>query len=229
MKRKYQIALSAGIVAVALGVTARGGWAASPTVAEGAKSGGAESVEVDQAMMANVRIEPARAQALHGLLTATGKVQFNEDRTARVLAPLPGQVVDLQLRVGDKVQKDQVLFSIKSREVAALVTDYHENQRDLDLAAKTHAMTKDLFEHQAASRIALQQAEGDLAKAQSHVARAEEALRVLGLDPAEVEKSGGLRSLVPVKLPSLGSLSSVRSRPASSCRPTARLCSRWPI
>ena len=171
---------------------------------------------------------PCACTALHGLLTATGKVQFNEDRTARVLAPMPGQVVDLQLRVGDKVQKDQVLFSIKSREVAALVTDYHENQRDLDLAAKTHAMTKDLFEHQAASRIALQQAEGDLAKAQSHVARAEEALRVLGLDPEEVEKSGGLRSLVPVRTP-IGSLLSVRSRPANSSRRTARPCSPWPI
>jgi cobalt-zinc-cadmium efflux system membrane fusion protein len=110
------------------------------------------------------------------------------------------------LRVGDPVQKDQVLFSIKSREVAALITDYRESQRDQDLAEKTHAMTKDLFEHQAASRLSLQQAEGDLAKAKTHVARAEESLRVLGLDVTEIQRTGGLQALVPVAAPMSGAV-----------------------
>ncbi len=104
------------------------------------------------------------------------------------------------------VKKDQVLFSIKSREIASLVTDYIESQHDQDLAQKTFNMNKDLFEHQAASRISYQQAESDLAKANSHVARAEEALRVLGLDPKEAEKDGGLRSLVPVHSPASGTI-----------------------
>lgn len=165
-----------------------------------------EAVEVDPNMMVNIHIEPVREQSLHRQLTATGKVQFNEDRMAHVLAPLPGQVVDLQVRVGDTVRKDQLLFSIKSREVAVLVTEYLESQRDLDLAEKTHTMTKDLFEHEAASRIAFQQAASDLAKAQSHVARAEEALHVLGLDPKEIDKTGGLRSLIPVLAPQSGNV-----------------------
>jgi cobalt-zinc-cadmium efflux system membrane fusion protein len=133
-------------------------------------------------------------------------VQFNEDRTARILAPLPGQALDLQVRVGDPIEKDQLLFSIKSREVASLVTDYLESQRDVDLAQKTYNMNKDLFEHQAASRISLQQAESDLAKANTHVARGEEALRVLGIDPKEAVKDGGLRSLVPVRSTMAGTL-----------------------
>src|SRR5258708_2807414 len=78
-----------------------------------------ESVELEKAMLANVKIERDREQALPRLLTATGKVQFNEDQTARVLAPLPGQVLDLRARVGDTVAKDEVLFQIKSRDVAA--------------------------------------------------------------------------------------------------------------
>src|SRR6185312_4955307 len=90
--------------------------------------------------------------------------------------------------------------------VAALVTDYLESERDRDLAMKTHAMTKDLFEHQAASRISFQQAESDLAKASAHVARAEEALRVLGLDAKDVQRTGGLKALVPVLSPLTGSV-----------------------
>ena len=165
-----------------------------------------EFVELDKAMLANVKIERVREQALPRLLTATGKVQFNEDQTARVLAPLPGQVLDLRARVGDTVAKDAVLFQIKSREVAALAADYLQSQRDRDLAEKTHAMTKDLFEHQAASRIAFQQAEGDLARANAQVVRAEEALRVYGLDPAQAMEAGGARSLVPVRSPLAGSV-----------------------
>jgi cobalt-zinc-cadmium efflux system membrane fusion protein len=160
---------------------------------------GAETVEVDPAMLANIQTELVRQQALPRVLTATGKVQFNEDQTARVLAPLPGQVMDLRVRVGDAVAKDQALFSIKSRDIAALVADYLQGQRDQDLAEKTYAMTKDLFEHQAASRISFQQAESDVAKAKAQVTRAEEALRIYGLDPKEAAQAGGAGALVPVR------------------------------
>jgi cobalt-zinc-cadmium efflux system membrane fusion protein len=161
----------------------------------------AEAVELDPEQVANVRTETVHEQVLHRLLTATGKVQWNEDRTTRILAPIPGQVMDLHVRVGDPIRKDQVLFFIRSREVAAMVTDYFESQRDFDLVTKTHHMTKDLFEHQAASKVALQQAEGDLAKAAARLGRAEEALRVLGLNPQEIDRSGELRSLIPVVAP----------------------------
>jgi cobalt-zinc-cadmium efflux system membrane fusion protein len=171
-----------------------------------AKADAPDTIELDEAMMRNIAVEQVRQQISHRMLTATGKIQVNEDRTARVLAPLAGQVMGLQLRVGDPVEKDHVLFSIKSREVAALITDYRESQRDQDLAEKTHAMTKDLFEHQAASRISLQQAEGDLAKAKSHVARAEEGLRVLGLDLNEIQRTGGLQAMVPVIAPLSGAV-----------------------
>ena len=163
-------------------------------------------VDLDPAMLANIHVEAVRADAARSSLSGTGKVQFNDDRTVRILAPLPGQVVDFQARVGDPIEKDQVLFSIKSREVASLVSDYLQSQRDLDLAQKTYNMNKDLFEHQAASRISFQQAENDLAKANTQVARSEEALRVLGIDPKEAVKDGGLRSLIPVRSPMGGTL-----------------------
>jgi cobalt-zinc-cadmium efflux system membrane fusion protein len=215
MNLETRVALFTGLIAMMLGIvgcqskTSEASSVSAPSASSAGPAGisaKADTVEVDPNMMANIRIEQVREQTLHRQLTATGKVQFNEDHMARVLAPLPGQVVDLQVRVGDTVRKDQVLFSIKSREVAVLVTEYLESQRDLDLAEKTHTMTKDLFEHQAASRIAFQQAASDLEKAQSHVARAEEALHVLGLDPKEIDKTGGLRSLIPVLAPQSGNV-----------------------
>src|SRR3989442_1229731 len=102
---------------------------------------------------------------------------------ARILPPVQGQVQNLAVNIGSSVRKGQVLFELSSREAASAMAEHLAAQRDRDLSEKTLTMTKDLFEHQAASRIALQQAENDLAKAQAKVLQSEETLRVLGLDP----------------------------------------------
>ena len=205
---KLTLILSAGIMALAITGCQKSPVsevsAAAPDV--NAKKEISNEVELDPSMLANIHVEGVRADADRSRLSGTGKVQFNDDRTVRILAPLPGQVVDFQAHVGDPIEKDQLLFSIKSREVASLVSDYLQSQRDMDLAQKTYNMNKDLFEHQAASRISFQQAENDLAKANTQVARGEEALRVLGIDPKEAVKDGGLRSLIPVRSPMGGTL-----------------------
>ena len=177
-----------------------------PAAAQAPSKAAGDTVALDPAMVANIKLESVREVALPRLLTATGKIQFNEDQTARVLAPLAGQAMDLSVRVGDLVAKDQVLFSIKSRDVAGLVTDLLHSEREQELAEKTYAMTKDLYEHQAAARIALQQAEADLAKSKAQTARAEEALRVYGLDPKQVLATSGVRALIPVRSPLAGSV-----------------------
>jgi len=156
---------------------------------------------LDDKMLANIRTEEVRSQDLPMLLTTTGKVQFNEDRIARVLAPASGQVLSLNVKVGDPVKKGETLFYINSREAAAAITEHLESHKDLQLAEKTHAMTLDLFQHQAASVMALRQAESDLAKARAHVARTEESLRVLGLDVDRSERSERLDSRIPVRSP----------------------------
>jgi cobalt-zinc-cadmium efflux system membrane fusion protein len=179
---RFTLILSVGLIALAITGCQKSAVGEASAAAPDAASAASKKeipndVELDPAMLANIHVEAVRSESGRTNLSGTGKVQFNEDRTARILAPLPGQVVDFQVRVGDPIEKDQLLFSIKSREVAALVSDYLQSQRDLDLAQKTYNMNKDLFEHQAASRISFQQAENDLAKANTQVARGEEALR----------------------------------------------------
>ena len=104
--------------------------AAPDTAGSAAKKDLPNSVELDPAMLANIHIEAVRAKSGRNNLSGTGKVQFNDDRTVRILAPLPGQVIDFHAGVGDPIEKDQVLFSIKSREVASLVSDYLQGSKD---------------------------------------------------------------------------------------------------
>lgn len=157
------------------------------------------SFQLEEVMVSRIKIEELQEQPISMLLTTTGKVQFNEDQMARILAPVNGQVLQLNIKVGDIVHKGETLFFMKSREVAAAVTEHLESHKDLDLAEKTYAMTKDLFEHQAASRISLQQQESEVAKERARVARNEEALRVLGMEVHESDSYGDMSSRIPIK------------------------------
>jgi membrane fusion protein, heavy metal efflux system len=164
------------------------GGAAAPETSPAAKTAATAPADLlmDEAALRSIKVDTVDAHSMSRTLNVAGKVQFDEDRLARLLAPLSGQVVDLRVKVGDAVQKGQALCAINSREATAAVGEHAESHRDLELAEKTAAMTQDLFEHQAASKIALQQAQSDLAKAKSRVARNEQALRVLGL-PSETD------------------------------------------
>src|SRR5262245_22450559 len=141
------------------------------------------AVHLTASQLARVRVEEIAADASAGSIKATGTVEFNADRMAKILPPVSGQVQSLAVNVGDAVRKNDVLFVLSSREVAAAVADHLTSHKDLELAEKTFAMTQDLYEHQAASRIALQQSESELAKAKSKVTQTEEVLEVIGRGP----------------------------------------------
>src|SRR2546429_5222191 len=91
---------------------------------ENALSAESNMLKLDEAMITHIKVEEVSEQPIPRLLTATGKVQFNEDRMARILAPVNGQVQQLRVKVGDILHKGENLFFIKSREVAAAGTEH---------------------------------------------------------------------------------------------------------
>jgi cobalt-zinc-cadmium efflux system membrane fusion protein len=175
--------------------------AAAATAAGNEPPSGGNALRLDAAQLRQIRIEELSSHAPAETIKVTGTVEFNADRMAKLLPPVPGQVQSLAVNVGDTVHKDDVLFVLSSREVAAAVADHLSSHKDLELAEKTFAMTRDLFEHQAASRIALQQSESELAKASSKVTQTEEVLQVLGLDPHGEDDAAPVQPRIPVRTP----------------------------
>jgi membrane fusion protein, heavy metal efflux system len=138
-------------------------------------------VRIDPPMESAVKIQTVAVKTVARTLRATGKVHLDEARVGRLVAPVAGQVFNLHVNVGDPVRRGDQLFLINSREAATAIEEYLDGHRDLELAEKTLAMTQDLYEHQAASKIAFEQAQNDAHKARARVARAEGALRAIGL------------------------------------------------
>ena len=163
-----------------------------------------DAITVDDKMRASLTIATVQERDAASSLTIAGKVQFDEDRLSRVLVPVAGQIVDLRVKVGDVVAKGQPLCAVNSREASAAVGEHIESHKDLELAEKTAAMTEDLFQHDAASRIALQQAQSDLAKAQSKLARTEQALHALGIE--DDHRLASFTGRVPIPAPIGGSI-----------------------
>src|SRR5215204_2524998 len=131
-------------VVILLGSVISGGCGerARPQDEKGGNSAGMQAQQSSAAASADIVFEPAVAtklafQAVENRpftrpLQATGKVHFNEDQTSRVLAPLAGAVTDLKVRVGDHVDQGQILFTLRSRELASLLSEYRETERDVD-------------------------------------------------------------------------------------------------
>src|SRR5262245_9013867 len=150
----------------------------------------------------HIKVDETRGTDAPQAFTATGKVQFAEDRIARILPPVSGQVQRLSVQVGDAVHAGEVLFMLNSRDVAAAFAEHISAHRDLDLAQKTFAMTQDLFDNQAASKISLQQAENDVAKQNERLQQEEPVLSALCVDmPESADHEDAIVPRVPVRTP----------------------------
>ena len=201
------------LLLVALCAAALGGCGAGATpTADPAAASSAEakahastaSVVLDQNQLGQVKLEELSTRAPAASIKATGTVEFNGDRMAKVLPPVAGQVQDLAVNVGDTVHKDGVLFALSSREVAAAIAEHVTSRKDYELAQKTFAMTQDLFDHQAASRLALNQSRAEMEKASAKVQQSEESLRVLGV-PGDLD-APTLQARVHVRAPIAGTV-----------------------
>jgi membrane fusion protein, heavy metal efflux system len=204
--------LSLAPVALSIAITIAACGGSGPTAdvsaatSEAPAAPAGHGVHLTASQLAFVHIDQLSADAAAGAIKATGTIEFNADRMAKILPPVSGQVQNLAVNVGDAVRKSDVLFVLSSREAAAAVADHLTSHKDLELAEKTFAMTQDLFEHQAASRSALQQAESELAKARSRVTQADAVLEVLGLNPHAKEERAALQPRIPVRTPISGTV-----------------------
>jgi membrane fusion protein, heavy metal efflux system len=157
-------------------------------------------VRVEPEQLAEIKIESLSTDTAADANKATGAIEFNADSVAKLLPPVAGQVQELKANVGDTIRRNDVVFVLNSREAAAAIAEHAASRKDLELAQKTYAMTRDLFEHDAASRIALEQAENELSKAKSKVHQTGEVLQVLGIDRNDV-RDDEPRPRIPVRAP----------------------------
>ena len=115
-------------------------------------------------------------------LSVTGTVNPDVSRTVPVISLASGRVVEIRARLGDSVEKGQVLLRVQSPDIASAFSDYRKAIADEALASKQFERARDLYDKGAISLNDLQVAQGAEEKAKVDVETTLEHLRVLGVD-----------------------------------------------
>jgi len=115
-------------------------------------------------------------------LTVTGVVGPDVSRTVPVISLASGRVVEIRARLGDAVQKGQVLLRVQSPDIASAFADYRKATADEVLVRKQFDRAQILYDKGAISLNDFQVAEDAESKAKVDVETTQERLHVLGVD-----------------------------------------------
>jgi cobalt-zinc-cadmium efflux system membrane fusion protein len=113
-------------------------------------------------------------------LKATGTVNPDISRSVPVISVVAGRVVEIKARLGDTVQKGQVLLRVQSADISGAFSDYQKAVADEQLTRTQLERAEFLYGKGAISLNDLQVAQDTEAKAKVDVKTATEKLRVLG-------------------------------------------------
>src|SRR5262252_4063851 len=113
-------------------------------------------------------------------LRVTGTVAPDISRSVPVISLASGRVVAVEARLGETVNKGQVLLRVQSADLSAAFSDYRKAVADERLARTQFDRAKDLYDKGAISMNDLQVAEDADAKAKVDLENTAERIRVLG-------------------------------------------------
>jgi cobalt-zinc-cadmium efflux system membrane fusion protein len=115
-------------------------------------------------------------------LAVNGVIAPDVSRTVPVNTMSSGRVVEVKARLGDYVQKGQILLTLTSPDLSAAIADYRKALADELLSRRQLQRARDLYEHGALAQKDLQVAEDTEDKAKVDVQTTAEHIRILGGD-----------------------------------------------
>ena len=115
-------------------------------------------------------------------LNVTGVVQPDITRAVPVVSLAAGRVVEIKARLGDVVEKGQLLLKVRSNDVSGAYQTYLKAENDERLARLQLEREQTLYEKGAIAKSALEQAEATAADAKADLNAATEQLHLLGID-----------------------------------------------
>jgi membrane fusion protein, heavy metal efflux system len=130
-------------------------------------------------------------------LVVTGSVMPDVSRNVPVVSLASGRVLAIHTRLGDTVQKGQLLMTIRSDDVSGGYANYKMAEADEILARAQLERAKDLYEHGAFALNDMQVAQDTEDKAKVAVDVAAEHLRLLGNDPEKMNFTVDIFAPVP--------------------------------
>jgi membrane fusion protein, heavy metal efflux system len=158
-----------------------------------------------------LRVAPAGTETLSGRHVLPGIVESDPARTAAVLTPLAGRLLELRVALGDHVRRGDVLAVFDSPDFAQALDDNEKAADALHLAQRNLKRQEGQAKIGAASDRDVDQARSDHAQALAEYTRTQARLRAIGA----LGGAGRRPRLLVVRAPIGGSVTSLTVAPGN--------------
>lgn len=160
-------------------------------------------VSDEELARAGIRTEALAEESLADAIVATATVEPNRERLAHVTPRLPGRIVSVGARLGDRVAQGRTLATLESMEAGEAQAAHAQAVAEAAVAEAAFQRAERLQAEQIIPAKEHQRARGDHEKARAQLQAAADKLRMLGMAP-----SGGTgaqaRATFPVPSPLAG-------------------------
>ena len=97
---------------------------------------------ISDSLLKTLQIDTVQRCTMVNAITLTGKIDFDEDKVAKIFPMVSGNITNVNVDLGDHVNKNQVLGVIQSGEMAAYETDLVTSKTNLLVAKKILTLLK---------------------------------------------------------------------------------------
>lgn len=167
-----QVLFYSAIIVSAYGLVACNGKAAeAPPKAQ---------VCVSDSMAKMIRIDSVTEKLMADELKLSGEVSFNENKVVKIFPVSSGQIVSVNVSLGDYVRAGQTLAVIKSADVAGAYADLSTAGRDIAIAKREMDNAEHLFKNGIGSEKEYLEAKENYAKAQTNAGKVRSQIAING-------------------------------------------------
>lgn len=132
-----------------------------------------------------IETAPVEFRAVSSELIIPASVQPDPARVVHVFAPVSGRLLELRVKPGDTVRAGQTVAIVQSSDVSSARSDYEKAKAQAHRSEAALNRVTLLFQHGAVAEKDLEDAKAQAALDTSELARAQERLRLLGLNESQ--------------------------------------------
>ncbi len=145
-----------------------------------------ESFMITDVMMKTTTFAKVQKEVLTNELKFFGKISANKNKLIEVYPVVGGNVVKVNVELGDYVHKGQVLAIIRSTEVAGYEKDYQDAKNEVIVAQNNLKVTQEMFAGKLSTEREVIEANSALEKAKSQLNRLEQNYKIYNLKPGSI-------------------------------------------
>jgi len=154
---------------------------------------------IPAAQLSRIHIIPVTQTVFRPVVSTTGTVAFNGDRTTQVLAPISGPVTGTFVNLGARVTAGTPLASVSSPDFASAVANFRKAETAYQHLKRIATLDEELFKTDAIAHRDVEQAEADAASAAADRDAAAEQMRALGVDRGTIAAIQAGRAVAPLQ------------------------------